>query len=119
MNPRPDAARFARAPRIVCAFLLFVVTSCDHVKEKPAPKIETPGQTEDSLLLKRSLADALSIAHRHKNQGRFADSTGAMTPDSEYSVDITLKQDFYFSRETPHLIIWRKAPDRIYIDIFT
>ena len=114
--------------RLISGLLIlsFGIFSCGHSKEKksvPAAKntamqAKSILRTEDSLFLEKSLADALTLAGHHKNEHRFADSASSMTPDSIYTVDVAINQDYYFSKEMPHLIIRRKAPDVIYIDIF-
>jgi hypothetical protein len=110
---------------IFALLLLTALISCGHVREKTAIKADSSKykkiaeRAKDSLFLEQSLADALSMARHHKGQNRFADSAGASMPDSSDSVTVALRQDYFFSNETPHLIVWRKGSYWTYIDIFT
>jgi hypothetical protein len=73
----------------------------------------------DSLNDDEVLSGAIKIAEQHKAQNRFKKNYVATMPDSSYQVEVEVSSDFYFSSRFPHLIIKRKTPSSVYIDIFS
>ena len=72
----------------------------------------------DSINNDKVLREALEIAEQHKAQFRFKKKYLASIPDSSYQVEVEISSGSYFSNEFPHLIIRRKTPGSVYIDIF-
>jgi hypothetical protein len=73
----------------------------------------------DSINDDKALREALEIAEQHKAQHHFKKKYLALIPDSSYQVEVEIRSGSYFSSKFPHLIIRRKAPGSVYIDIFS
>lgn len=122
--------------RLFIVAIVLVPLSCDHFKTKkavPSVKVDAIKDKanvrskrqadsllfiEDSVLLEKSLADALNMARQKGDKPCFTDSSAAMTPDSQHTVGTTVNQGYYFSKILPHLIIRRKGPVETNIDVF-
>lgn len=73
----------------------------------------------DSINLAIFLKNAIKIAEQNIDLDRFNKEYVETMPDSSYQVEVRVRSDFYFTKENPHLIIRRKTPGSIYIDIFS
>jgi hypothetical protein len=71
----------------------------------------------DSLRLDKVLQDALKIANQNISKDRFIDRYEVSLDSIPISVEINL--DYHFMKSNPHLIIRRKEPNAIYIDIYS
>jgi len=99
-------------------------TSKTFVDAKEQERLEKRKQIEvqeriDSINADKILGEALKVAEQHKAQDKFEKSYVETMPDSSYQVEVEISSGFYFSSKFPHLIIRRKTPSSIYIDIFS
>lgn len=89
-------------------------------KERLEKRKEIEKQNKiDSLNLDKFLKGAIKVAEQNKNFTRFKREYVETMPDSSCQVEVSVCSDFYFTKESPHLIIRRKTPGSIYIDIFS
>ncbi len=89
-------------------------------KERLAKRKEIEEQNKtDSLNLDKFLNNAIKIANQNIDLDRFKKEYVETMPDSSYQVEVSVRSDFYFTKENPHLIIRRNTPSSIYIDIFS
>ncbi|HEY4287799.1 MAG TPA: hypothetical protein VGN00_11925 [Puia sp.] len=118
--------------------LVFFSFSCNHLKQKKAvitAKAHSSRdsidmvtqqkrmrnlamQAEDSVLLKKGLDMAMTMAYKKGKKSRYTDSTETVIEEDKYIVQTTINQDYYFSKAIQHLIVRRTSPTSIYIDIF-
>lgn len=73
----------------------------------------------DSINLDKFLQNAIKIAEQFKDLNKFKKEYVETMPDNAYQVEVNISSDFYFTQETPHLVIRRNTPNSIYIDIYS
>lgn len=69
------------------------------------------------VALDKILAEALEIAAQNRDKGKFRKEYQACL-DSICYIKVGINLDFHFTTSSPHLIIRRKAPDAIHIDVY-
>lgn len=98
-----------------------VQTTSDTIASLP----EISGKTRknqdsiDRVNLGKVLQEALTITEQNKNSPRFEKSYEKTLPDSSFNVVVEIISDYFFTRRFPHLMIRRKTPGAVYIDIFS
>lgn len=124
------------------AILFIFISSCE--KQKETKKVSTPllEQTEtsnfeklekerkakrkiiensykkDSLKLEAILMNALKISNNNINKNKFFNEYEDKFED-ENTVKVEINSDYHFTKNQPHLIIHRYAPNEVLIDIYS
>ena len=104
--------------------LCFTNTLQTNLDKKEKERLEKRKEIEeqnktDSLNLDKFLNNAIKFANQNINLDRFKKEYVETMPDSSYQVEVSVRSDFYLTKENPHLIIRRNTPNSIYIDIFS
>lgn len=72
----------------------------------------------DSLKLDNVLSDALRIANQDIGKDRFQKKYTVKT-DQDYDIEVEMNLDNHFTKNYPHLIIWRHGQNNVCIDIYS
>lgn len=93
-----------------------------NIDKKEKERLEKRREIEeqdntDSIRLDKVLQDALKIVNQNITKDRFVKKYEILLDSIPVSVEINV--DYHFSKASPHLIIRRKEPGAIYIDIYS
>lgn len=96
-------------------------TFVDKKEGEGGEKIEDDEAREklDSIFDEEVLQEAIKIAEQHKTHNQFKKHYVTAMRDSANPVWVDITHGFYFSSEYAHLIIRRKTPRFVFIDIFS
>lgn len=72
----------------------------------------------DSLRLDKVLNEALKVARQNFNNDKFKKQYEVFLDDSS-TVKVQMNSDYYFTNKYSHLIIRRKQPNNVFIDIYS
>ncbi|OHT45840.1 XAC2610-related protein [Flavobacterium tructae] len=92
-------------------------------EQKEKKRLEKRAEIEkqdriDNLKLDKVLSEALKIAIQNIGKDKFQKKYTVKT-DQDYNIKVEMNMDNHFTKNAPHLIIWRYGADKLCIDIYS
>ncbi|MCL9807047.1 hypothetical protein NAT51_16045 [Flavobacterium amniphilum] len=94
-----------------------------HEKEERerviAQKERLEEERKDSLYMVKFLNDVLQKVNGYEGKSIFTENYTVAETDNTYQIKVKISSGFFFSKNSPHLIIRRNTPNDAYIDVFS